>query len=59
MLVVDQIETCYGKSQVLFGVSPTDPLTFGGIFLVLGFVAVVASYLPARRATRSSAHCSG
>ncbi len=38
--------------SLLFGVSPTDPVTFGGIFLVLAVVAAVASYLPARRATR-------
>ena len=37
---------------LLVGVSPTDPLTFGGIFVVLGTVAAVASYLPALRATR-------
>jgi len=37
---------------LLFGVSPTDPLTFGSIFAVLAAVAVAASYLPARRATR-------
>jgi predicted permease len=34
----------------LFGVSPVDPLTFGAIGLTLGAVALVASYLPARRA---------
>jgi predicted permease len=34
----------------LVGVSPTDPLTFVGIPLVLLGVAVLASYLPARRA---------
>ena len=33
--------------------STTDPLTFGGVSLVLAVVAFVASYLPALRATRS------
>jgi putative ABC transport system permease protein len=38
--------------SVLVGVSPTDPLTLGGVTLVIAVVAAVASYLPARRATR-------
>ena len=36
---------------LLFAVTPADPLTYIGIALVLGAVALVASYLPARRAT--------
>jgi ABC-type antimicrobial peptide transport system permease subunit len=36
----------------LFGVSATDPITFTGISLVLLAVAILASYLPALRATR-------
>ena len=38
--------------SLLFSVSPTDPLVFGGTALVLGGTAVLASYLPARRAAR-------
>jgi ABC-type antimicrobial peptide transport system permease subunit len=36
----------------LYGVSPADPLTFSGIALVLAFVAIIASFVPARRAMR-------
>ncbi len=36
----------------LYGISPGDPLTFGGIALLLGGVAFFACLLPARRATR-------
>ena len=39
-------------SNLLFGVEPNDPLTFGSIAVVLGFVALLACYIPARRATR-------
>ena len=39
-------------SSLLFGVSPTDPLTFISISIVLVSVAVLASYIPALRATR-------
>jgi len=36
----------------LFGVGPWDPWTFGGVTAVLVVVALVASWLPARRAAR-------
>jgi putative ABC transport system permease protein len=39
-------------TTLLFGVAPTDPATFGSIAAVLVGTALVASYLPARRATR-------
>jgi len=37
---------------MLFGVTPHDPLTFAAIAVVVGSIAAIASYLPARRATR-------
>jgi putative ABC transport system permease protein len=39
-------------TTLLYGVTPTDPLTFVSICAMIGAVAVVASYLPATRATR-------
>jgi predicted permease len=38
-------------TSLLFGVTPLDPLTLGSATLLLLFAALVASYLPARRAT--------
>jgi putative ABC transport system permease protein len=37
---------------LLFGVTPTDPITFAAVAALLGSTAAAASYLPARRATR-------
>jgi putative ABC transport system permease protein len=38
--------------SLLFGVTATDPLTFAGVILVLICAAVLASYIPARRAAK-------
>jgi len=46
----------FGLSRLLvnflYGVSPFDPVTFAGVPLILGLIAVLACWLPARRATR-------
>jgi putative ABC transport system permease protein len=39
-------------ASLLFGISATDPLTFAGVAGLLAFVALLACFLPARRATR-------
>jgi putative ABC transport system permease protein len=39
-------------SSQLYGLSATDPLTFAAVAIVLAFVALLACYIPARRATR-------
>jgi ABC-type antimicrobial peptide transport system permease subunit len=39
-------------ASLLFNVSPFDPATFVGVPLLLGMMAIAASYVPAFRATR-------
>ena len=50
-LVASLATTRLLQSQ-LFGVGPTDVLTFSVVTLLLAFVAMLACYLPARRASR-------
>jgi putative ABC transport system permease protein len=42
-------------ASLLYDTSPTDPLTFGAVAVVLFGVAVIACYIPARRAMRVDA----
>jgi ABC-type lipoprotein release transport system permease subunit len=37
-------------ASILFEVKPTDPVTFGGVAVLLCAIALLASYIPARRA---------
>jgi putative ABC transport system permease protein len=39
-------------TSMLYGVKPTDPVTLVAVLLMLGGVVVLASYFPARRATK-------
>jgi putative ABC transport system permease protein len=39
-------------SSMLYEVPPTDPLTFAGVTLLLGAIALLATYVPARRAVK-------
>jgi predicted permease len=50
--LVGAFATTRVMQSLLFGVSPTDPMTLGGVTLLLIALGAVASYAPARRATR-------
>jgi len=39
-------------SSMLYEVGPTDPLTLAGVSVFLAAIALLASYLPAQRATK-------
>jgi predicted permease len=40
-------------ASLLFGIEPTDPMTFGSMVVILLAVAALAGFLPARRASRT------
>jgi len=39
-------------ASMLYGTESTDPASFAAMILLLGFVALIAAYIPARRASR-------
>jgi putative ABC transport system permease protein len=39
-------------AKMLYGVRPTDPVTFGSVAIVLGLAALLAICVPAHKATR-------
>ena len=50
--LVTSLGTARLLADQLFGVTPTDPVTFALVPVLLGVVAMLACYLPARRASR-------
>ena len=38
--------------SLLYSVAPSDPFTFGAVVVLLGAVALLANYVPARRAAK-------
>lgn len=50
--VVGSFMVAKAIASLLFGTAPADPVTFAGVILLLGAVAIIAGYVPARRASR-------
>jgi ABC-type antimicrobial peptide transport system permease subunit len=50
--VVGALVMTHWIRSLLFGVHPLDALTFASVITILGLVSLLASYIPARRATK-------
>jgi predicted permease len=46
------LESWMQLSQMLYGIKPSDPMTYGVMAVLLTVVALIACYIPARRATK-------
>ncbi|HEX4946100.1 MAG TPA: ABC transporter permease, partial [Blastocatellia bacterium] len=46
------LESWMQLSRMLYGIKPSDPLTYGAMAVLLTVVALIACYIPARRATK-------
>jgi ABC-type antimicrobial peptide transport system permease subunit len=53
-MIVDAIASFLSRAiaALLSNTAPTDPVTFAAMVLILGLVALLAGYIPARRASR-------
>jgi len=52
--LIGSIALARAFTSMVFGITPTDPVTYFGVALVLVLAAVGASLMPARRASRVS-----
>lgn len=52
--LVGTIALAWALRSLLFEVSPNDPMTLTGVVTLLGAVAMMACYIPARRAARAN-----
>jgi predicted lysophospholipase L1 biosynthesis ABC-type transport system permease subunit len=50
--IIAALAVTHGLENLLFGVGERDPLTFFGVTILLGTIALLACYFPARRATQ-------
>jgi putative ABC transport system permease protein len=46
------LESWVQLSKLLYGIKPPDPVIYGGMAVLMTVVALIACYLPARRATQ-------
>jgi ABC-type antimicrobial peptide transport system permease subunit len=50
--IIVSLATSRMISALLFGVAPSDPVTYAGVSIALSAVALLATWLPARRASQ-------